>query len=235
MHRGCRGRCPPRWLDGGDDTREHADGGFDFGAGIRLGEDAERLREQAVAAVEALRRVLGVEVAGAVGIFQAREEQRVGECLRVDVGEFLVVGVREKVFADLGAKMRERAAFALDGGEDIGAQQTAERGEHLREPPRLVRDDGLPGEEIEQQRVERGERGVVEGGGSLFHDAVEADEDGLFVLLGLNAGAVERPFEGVGIEDVWKRAEFLPLPLVAVFEFLRLRAKAGSFQLDETA
>ena len=146
-----------------------------------------------------------------------------------------MVGVGEKVLANLGAEMRQCAALALDGGEDIGAEQAAERGERLGELARLVRDDGLPREEIKEQRVKPGERGVVECGGSLFQNAVEADEDGLFILLRLRAGAVERPLAGVGVEDVRERAEFLPLPLVTVFEFARARAVAGSFQLDETA
>lgn len=82
--------------------------------------------------------------------------------------------------------------------------------------------------------MQRGECGGVEGGGALFDEVGKADDERLFFRVGL-AGAVEGPFDGVGVEDVGKRLEFFPLSLVATFEAAGDGAVAGGFEFDVAA
>ena len=195
-----------------------ADGG-DF-------QEPERLSQQRMLALQCLG---GKGRAQALRTLEPREQQGIGQCLRVGVRKLRVVRLREQQPAPLIREGPQRAVGTTERLLHLVAEDTGQRRQELRESPRRARHNRLPVEELAEQTRQIRQALTVERSRAAFaHVIGNADpRDQL-------AGVVEAPLRAVRIDQVGQRLESEPLRPVGARETLRPGAQPRPLQLDVT-
>ncbi|MDE7242256.1 MAG: hypothetical protein K2N62_10365 [Desulfovibrio sp.] len=163
--------------------------------------------------------------------FRIGEQQR--KCHRL--------GIRiRKAFEALPGKERglpfsiqeiKRRLRILEGGRHFFPQQAAQRGEQLRKGPGILGDQGMPGQEVAQQRFKS--RCILLSC-SFFtgrHNVAGKPDERPPALPIL----IQSPFIAVRIENVGKRPETFPLRFVMAAVTRGIRPLAGPLELNEAA
>ena len=169
-----------------------------------------------------------------VGSLATPQQQGEGHGLGVGVGELRVRRVREQKLPPVSGKLHQRRPGVRQRIGHVAAQHPAQRRQQRREarevdPPLAVqRQDRLPGQEVAQQRLHgTGIFGPDRLPSVAGHVSREANDSS-----GPLAPAIECPLVPVGVEQVGDGRETPELRPVAAFEAGRVRARAGSFELD---
>ena len=161
--------------------------------------------------------------------FELGKQQRVGERLRVGVGELRVVGFGEEDVAPVLGEVVQGGVIPADGALHLVAEDARVGRDELGQLARISGRDGLPGEEVDEQLLELGQRVGLKRGSAAGGEVVGDPDVRLQLAL-----AVEAPLLAVGVDQVGQRAEAPPLAAVGAVrrELVGPRTKPGRFQLD---
>ena len=202
---------------------QHLDRRGDFRPRLLVGQDFQRLGQQAMLRAQGLGRLRRRQGCRAR---PAGQQQRIGQGLRVGIGELGVVGVGKQIMPPVHRQRRQTGFRILHRRQHFSPQQPAERGQRFRQSARRRRSGRLPEQEIPQQ-VKHRRRVVLLDRRRAVHGHIAGQPDQPPDPF---AAPVQCPLIAIGIEQVRQVAELLPLRPILRLEFGRVRALARRFQ-----
>ena len=198
-------------------------GDLGFAACRIIAHALEHIGQQAVAALNALRRLIHRKIASTR---KPRKQQCIGQRLCIGIGKLAIIGIRKKeappIFGQ-AAEVRGRVFHCVD---DFIAQQAADRRKHLGQALGRTRRDCLPGEVGLKQLQQCGGIIWLHGPRTIVRNIARKPH----TLAEWLASAKQRPLITIGIDQVGQVLELFPLLLVLAPQRLGPGTLAGCFQ-----
>ena len=156
-----------------------------------------------------------------------RDQQPEGQRLRIAIGKLLVAGLGEEQAAPVVGQRGQRLGLALQRLDHLVTQQAAKPGTDFGQRLGRTRRDGLPLQEIPEQRQQTRPRHQCRASG--LDVTLQAHHGGhQFAVV------PEAELVAIAVEQVGQGLQPLPLGLVVrVLEAARVSAFARRLQLDE--